>query len=124
DAGKTVWRCEGRTRIDDGHIEARKCRHRSEALADMHGAYDDEARRRQAHIDEPVLAIGPDLAGTAAAKGLFQRQAKLPGDRIARAHRTIPPVRELNDMRDRAAGANFLAEYFKNMRIHQPRRSI
>ena len=82
--GKALRRSKRRARIDDGHVVIEKLADRRQRLADMHGADDDELRRR--HIDgEEDLALRRLFhAALAGAQMLGERRAQRILGRVGR----------------------------------------
>src|SRR5262249_30083581 len=116
--GKTLDRGKGRARIDDGHIVAEKPRDRGERLADVHGASDNELRRRNVHGEEDLACRGLRHAALATADVLFDYVLQ----RIARHVRGLDqPLLAARHIGDHDRGATrhaFGVEGSKDVEFH------
>ena len=74
--GKALGRSKRRARIDDGDVVAEQFSDRRQRLADMHGAGDDELRRRHVDGEEGAAFGGVFHAALAGAQVLGERGAQ------------------------------------------------
>ena len=101
-SGKRSIDGKGGARIDDGHVVAEQLGDRRERLADMHGAGDDELRRRNVDGEEDP-APGRFLHSALAAANPFLDQVF---ERVARdVGRLDQPLLAAGDIGDHDRGA-------------------
>ena len=74
---EALFRGKGRARVQDYHLVAKRAGHGDKLLGDMHGADDDEPRRRIEHVDEELSVRPRQLHALVAAERLVQRRRQV-----------------------------------------------